>query len=248
MLLMRSKLLGAAFAAAALAPVACSSSSGGPTLQSSTPAPSGTSSGSASNSSNYDLDPAVASLRINADAASIDLTAADSLRAISVHEQKRGKATTKRDITRTAATMTAECPGGIGFGDECSVTYTVTMPSRVAVVIDGAAGDVTLTGPFNDVTVSTHAARVRGTLLGAGKYQVKTNAGTVNLTFSKPPDSVQVNTHIGAVTLTVPRTTKYAVTTDTTIGPKTVQVDEDPSSPHRLDISTTIGSITIKNG
>ena len=243
----RTLIVGAALTAAAMTALAAfTSSSGSSGKQSPTSAPSPSSTTSAHNSSNYQLDPAVSSLRINADAASIDLAAQDAVHAISVQEQVRGKATTKRDVTRTAATLTAECPGGIGFGNECSVTYTVTMPSQVAVVVEGSAGDVTLTGPFDNASISTHAARVQGTSLGAGKYQVKTNAGKVDLTFSEPPDSVKVDTDVGAVTVTVPGTTKYAVTTDTTIGPETVQVDKDASSPHRLDISTTVGSITLK--
>jgi hypothetical protein len=41
---------------------------------------------------------------------------------------------------------------------------------------------------------------------------------------------------------------KYAVTTDTTLGIKNVEVDRDSSSTHRLDVTTTVGTITIDTG
>jgi Putative adhesin len=83
---------------------------------------------------------------------------------------------------------------------------------------------------------------------GAGTYQVTTNAGKVGLTFAKPPDSVRVKSDVGEVTLTVPGNTKYAVTADATVGSKDVPVDTDPSSQHRIDVSTSVGSITINKG
>ena len=38
------------------------------------------------------------------------------------------------------------------------------------------------------------------------------------------------------------------VTTDTTLGIKNVEVDRDSSSTHRLDVTTTVGTITIDKG
>lgn len=241
------------------AAVACSSSKGSSSAGSTASAvttgsstasavTSGVSTGSGQSGGSYQLDPAVTSLRINADVASIDLTAQDDVRAISVRERLHGEATTTKEVSGSSATLTAKCPAGINFGAECSVTYTVTMPARIALTIDGAAGDVTVTGPLISATISTNAGRVEGTALGAGTYQVRTNAGKVNLTFAKPPDSVKVKTDIGQVTLTVPGSTKYAVTADTTVGSQDVQVDRDPSSPHRIDVSTSVGSITINKG
>ena len=46
----------------------------------------------------------------------------------------------------------------------------------------------------------------------------------------------------------MPGGTKYAITTDTTVGIKNVKVDQDSSSAHRLDVTTTLGAITIENG
>ena len=42
--------------------------------------------------------------------------------------------------------------------------------------------------------------------------------------------------------------TKYAVTTHTTVGSADVAVDQDSSSTHRLDVSTTVGAIQISKG
>ena len=151
-------------------------------------------------------------------------------------------------MTGSSATLTAKCPSGFSFGVDCSVDYTVTMPARITLNVDGTAGDMKLNGPFANTTISTKAGRVHGTSLGAGTYEVTTNAGEVNLKFASPPNSVKVKSDVAEVVLTVPGGTKYAVTTDTTVGIKNVEVEQDSSSTHRLDVTTTVGAITIDKG
>ena len=230
-------------------------SSTGSTAAAATPSsPAATSAGSAEKSTGpsepgggYQLASAVTALQVNAPVASIDVTAQDSAAAISVREQLHGGASTTHAVTGSSATLTAHCPAGISFS-VCRVDYTVIMPARVALTVEGSAGNVTLTGPLTTVTISTDAGKVTGTALGAGTYQVSTSAGTVRLAFAKPPNSVTVKSDVGQVTLTVPGSTGYAVTTDTTIGEQHVEVNRNSSSPHRINVSTTVGSITISKG
>jgi hypothetical protein len=229
-----------------IAVAACSSTTGSGTSAPTTSR--GSSSGPAQNGGTYQLPTTLTSLRIDGDAVAIDVTAQDSASAITVKEQLHGKATTTKDVTGSSATLTAKCPSGISFGVGCSVDYTVTMPARVTLTADNPVGDVKLVGPFANATISTKAGRVLGTSLGAGAYEVTTNAGEVNLKFASPPNSVKVKSDVAEVVLTVPGGTKYAVTTDTTVGIKNVKVDQDPSSTHRLDVTTTVGAITIENG
>ena len=211
------------------------------------PGSTGTSTAPSQPGGGYQLTPAVTALHVNAPVASIDVTAEDGAAAVSVREQLHGGASTTHAVTGSSATLTAHCPAGISFS-VCRVDYTVTMPARVALTVDGSAGDVTLTGPLTTVTISTDAGKVNGTALGAGTDQVTTSAGTVSLAFAKPPNSVTVKSDVGQVNLTVPGSTSYAVTTDTTIGEQHVEVDRNNSSPHRINVSTTVGSITISRG
>lgn len=215
--------------------VACSPSTG----SSSGP----TASGQTRNS--YQLDPAVTTLRFNADAAVINLTAQEGTQAISVAEQSQGVTATK-EVNGTNAILTAKCPSGVSFGDSCRVDFTVTVPPRVAVDIQGAAGDTTLTGPLTALTLNAAAGRITGTDLGAGTFQVTTKAGAIDLGFAAAPTSVQAKTDAGTVMVTVPGADKYNVTVNTTLGSQDVAVDKDPSSPHRIDITTTVGAVTIK--
>ena len=227
-----------------IAVAACSSVSNGRA----TTGTSASSSGSAQNGGNYQLPSTVTSLRIDGDAVSIDVTAQDSASAVTVREQLHGKATTTKEVTGSSATLTAKCPSGFSFGVDCSVDYTVTMPARITLNVDGTAGDMKVNGPFANATISTKAGRVLGTSLGAGTYEITTNAGQVNLKFASPPNSVKVKSDVAEVALTVPGGTKYAVTTDTTVGIKNVEVEQDSSSTHRLDVTTTVGAITIDKG
>ena len=233
-----SAVSSAGSTAAAAIPASPAASSAGSTEKSTGPSEPG---------GGYQLSPAVTALQVNAPVASIDVTAQDGAPAISVREQLHGGASTTHAVTGSSATLTAHCPAGISFS-VCRVDYTVTMPARVALTVEGSAGDVTLTGPLTTVTISTDAGKVNGTALGAGTYQVSTSAGTVHLAFAKPPNSVTVKSDVGQVTLTVPGSTSYAVTTDTTIGVQHVEVDRNSSSPHRINVSTTVGSITISRG
>jgi len=227
-----------------IAVAACNSVSNGR----STTGTSESSRGPAPNGGNYQLPSIVTWLRIDGDAVSIDVTGQDSASAITVREQLHGKATTTKDVTGSSATLTAKCPSGFSFGVDCSVDYTVTMPARITLNVDGTAGDMKVNGPFANATISTKAGRVLGTSLGAGTYEITTNAGQVNLKFASPPNSVKVKSDVAEVALTVPGGTKYAVTTDTTVGIKNVEVEQDSSSTHRLDVTTTVGAITIDKG
>jgi hypothetical protein len=206
-----------------------------------------TATASAQTSAGYQLDPAVTSLRFNADAASVDLTAKEGASAISVTEDTHG-ATTNKEVTGSNAVLTSKCPEGINFGNSCRVDYTVTVPPRTSVDIEGAAGNISLTGPLANATVNTAAARINGTGLGAGTISATTNAGQVDLAFAAAPTSVQVKSDAGEVTLTLPGAEKYNVTVKTTLGSQDVSVDKDAASTHRIDVTTTIGAVTVKKG
>lgn len=231
--------------------VACSSSTGSSSGNPPAPAGGNSSTGSSTGSSQtgggYQLDPAVTTLRVNADAASVKLTAQDAAPAVSVTEQVHGATTTKQ-VNGTDAVLTSRCPNGITFGTSCRVDYTITVPSRVAVDIEGAAGDIALSGPVTNATVKTSAARITGTGLGAGTIQADNKAGQVDLAFAVAPTSVSVTSETGEVTITVPGSASYNVTAKTTIGSEDVTVNKDPSSAHRIDVTTTIGAVTVKNG
>jgi putative adhesin len=243
---MTSRIVGVGACGAALCClVACSSTSGSGYGNPAAPGAGG--SGTAGQNGSYQLDPNVTNLRVNADAASVKVTAQDSASAISVTEETRGAATTK-EVSGANAVLTARCPSGVNFGDNCRVVYTVTMPAKVALDIEGAAGDIVLTGPLVKATVNTAAARIAGTGLGGGTFQATTNAGQIDLAFAAAPSSVEVKSTAGSVTLTVPGAEKYNVSVDTTIGGQQVSVDKDPSSSHRLNVETTVGSVTIKKG
>ena len=227
--------------------VACSSPSGSSSGNPAAPASGGSSSASQGASGSYQLDPAVTALHFNADAASVDVTAQEGAQAISVTEQTRG-ATTTKEVTGTNAVLTSRCPSGIDFGDSCRVDYKVTIPARVTVDIEGAAGDIVLTGPIAKATVNTTASRISGSGLGAGTFQATTTAGEIGLTFAVAPTLVEVKSTAGSITLTVPGAEKYNVSVETTIGAQDVTVDKDSSSSHRINVETTVGAVTVKKG
>lgn len=196
----------------------------------------------------YRIEGAMTSLRIDAEVASVDLTAVDGAGTTSVTEDLEGEATTDEQMQGTTAVLRARCPGGIVVGRSCTVRYHITLPVTVGVDVEGAAGAVTMRGPLREATINATAGAITGTALGAGTYRVTTTAGRVDLSFAAAPPLVQVRTDAGAVRIVLPGAVTYAVTGDTTLGSRDVSVDRDPSSAHRVDVSTVVGAVTVAKG
>src|SRR2546429_942163 len=115
------------------------------------------------------------------------------------------------------------------FGAE--VTYRIEVPGATAVRASTGAGTLTVEATSGEVDLRTgagqviltnlsgrvHAGARAGTIQGTGltcpELTVETNAGSIVLTFTAPPDRVEARTNAGSVELTVPAdpATRYAV-------------------------------------
>ncbi|MFF7725555.1 DUF4097 family beta strand repeat-containing protein [Streptomyces sp. NPDC008001] len=148
-----------------------------------------------------------------------------------------------------------------GCGDDCSVAYTVDLPAGIPVTGETSSGAVTLsrTGAvqvatssgaidLNDISGTVAIRSTSGAITGhglkGGPVKAKSSSGAVELATSSPQD-VRVEAESGAVTLTVPDAA-YQVTTKSGSGGTDIGVTNDPSGPHRLDLTTSSGAITVK--
>ncbi|MER5361008.1 DUF4097 family beta strand repeat-containing protein [Streptomyces sp. NPDC002785] len=149
-----------------------------------------------------------------------------------------------------------------GCGSQCSVSYTVEMPESLPVNGGTSSGSVVLArvGPVN---VTTHSGRIEldgvtgpadvhtsnGRIEGrglAGPIRAKTSNGRIELTPVNPQD-VRARTSNGAIVVTAP-TGRYTVAASTHHGHKDIGIANDPAGDHKIDLATTNGSITVKNG
>lgn len=202
----------------------------------------------------------VSSVRIDNDSGSVTVRGTEDATAktVSVHRQIRYRGDRPRgDSYRLAdGALTLR-----GCGNYCSVAYTVEVPAGVKVDGVNTSGMVHLSDVGNvDVTTSSgevRLERVRGTVavktadgaitgsdLAAPEIDTKTSNGRIDLAVTTEPD-VRAETDNGAITLTVPNS-KYQVSTESSNGSRHIGVATDPAAKHRLDLSTSNGSISVK--
>lgn len=148
-------------------------------------------------------------------------------------------------------------------GNRCSVSYTVDVPAGVpvsggvssgtirlarvgAVEVSTGNGRVELSGVTGTVKVRSTNGRIEGTGIQADRIQARTSNGKIDLASDTPAD-IRAETSNGAVTLTVPEAA-YRVSADTSNGSRTIDVPDDPKGKFALDVRTSNGAITVRNG
>lgn len=130
-----------------------------------------------------------------------------------------------------------------GCGQGCSVSYTVDLAAGVAVTGKTSNGAVSLTG-VGEVEVRTSNGRI--TLDGAsGPVGARSSNGAIEVTLATPQD-VRAETSNGAITVTVPEGS-YQVSAQTGNGRQDIDIANDPSGTHQLDLTTSNGSITVEH-
>ncbi|WP_067450599.1 DUF4097 family beta strand repeat-containing protein [Actinomadura macra] len=148
-----------------------------------------------------------------------------------------------------------------GCGSHCSVSYTVDVPAGLpvsgttssgeikltrvgAVDVRTSSGSIRLDGVTGPIKASTSNGRIEGRGLRGGRIEAQTSNGNVKLTPDTPQD-VRAKTSNGDVTIAVPAG-RYQLTTHTNNGDRDIDLTNDPSGQHRIDVSTSNGDITVK--
>ncbi|MHC8562093.1 DUF4097 family beta strand repeat-containing protein [Streptomyces albidoflavus] len=89
--------------------------------------------------------------------------------------------------------------------------------------------------------------QVKGTALQTDRIQARTSNGKIDHLASYTPLNIGAETSNGAVTLTVPEAA-YRVSADTSNGSRAIDVPDDPKGKFTLDIRTSNGAVTVRNG
>jgi hypothetical protein len=194
----------------------------------------------------YQIEESLTALVIGARAASVDIVVGDGpLTVTEEHRYSRTKPTTAHLVQGQTLQLTET---GCGDDDDlrCDVGYRIRMPKTMSTQITAQAGAIKVDGLEGNVHITTHAGAVDGQNLTSAEVTVKTEAGAASLTFTKPPTLVQATTSMGAVEVHLPDTTAYAVDVQTSIGPSSISVDQDPASTHRIQVHTELGAVKIQ--
>ena len=140
--------------------------------------------------------------------------------------------------------VTSDCPAS-GFGEACSVDYTITLPPGVSITAITDSGSVTATGVDGSLNLTTLSGDIAVTGARSAAVTASSDSGNVRLCFAVPPGSVQATTAAGDVRIEVPPGGTYAVHTTADSGDTSVAVSSDPSAPRGITATSDAGNVSV---
>ncbi|MFC4045656.1 hypothetical protein ACFO1B_45215 [Dactylosporangium siamense] len=132
---------------------------------------------------------------------------------------------------------------GCKSGD-CSIAYTVEIPSTLTVRLDSAGGTIALTGLTGLIDVSTDGGALTGAGLAPPELTARTGGGAVDLAVTQAPDRIDVDSGGGDVKLTLTKD-GYAVAAELDGGTQTGTVQSDAASLHKVHVATGGGDLSF---
>ncbi|MFF3036326.1 DUF4097 family beta strand repeat-containing protein [Streptomyces rubiginosohelvolus] len=142
-------------------------------------------------------------------------------------------------------TLSVDCDG---VSVNCDAKYTVKVPRDVAVTAEYGNSAVQVS---NLGGAALHLEGRDGTVQGDGitaaSVSVVSRNGDTDLDLTSVPDRVDVQSQDGNVQLGLPASA-YAVRTAAKKGDVTVDVADDSTSSHRVNVQTRNGDIDISEG
>lgn len=203
-----------------------------------------------------DLDVAFESVQIVgvADATSVSMTRS--------YTWSLAKPSISNRVDGDLLSITSSCPFSAGLG--CSGHIRLVVPKDLEVRVHGSDGSLTLRNLDGTVDVTTSDGSVNAsdltghvklrtsdgsvtaTELGSTEVDAATSDGSVRLSFDTAPSTVTAHTSDGSIQVVVPADgTAYDVTATTSDGSREVSVPNDPSSAHRMQLSTSDGAVRV---
>lgn len=185
---------------------------------------------------NHQVDQRIESVRLDADAGDIRITAGDVTTA-SVHERFHYSGSRPDPAYQVEGDqlVLADC------GHDCTVDYEVVVPRGTSVTGSAKSGDVDLEGlAVTDVTSNSGELRVREAV---GPVKAHGNSGDITVELATPQD-VQAAANSGSVTVTVP-VDRYRVQARTNSGEQNIDIATDPAGPYLLDLEANSGDVKV---
>ncbi|WP_171167662.1 DUF4097 family beta strand repeat-containing protein [Streptomyces sp. I05A-00742] len=166
-----------------------------------------------------------------------------------------GEVTSGRlNLTDVGAVHVKATSGGVEMRDVTGpVDVKATSGSVVGQGLKGGpvkarvtSGGIEMRDVAGPVDVKATSGSVTGEDLKGGPVRAESSSGRIDLATTSPQD-VWADASSGSVTVTVPGG-PYRVSVHTGSGGKNISVPQSSSAPHHLDLTTSSGSITVKNG
>ncbi|MFJ6433758.1 DUF4097 family beta strand repeat-containing protein [Streptomyces sp. NPDC091416] len=142
-------------------------------------------------------------------------------------------------------TLSVNCDG---ISVNCNAKYTVQVPRNVAVMAEYGNSDVQLSNLGGaSLRLKGRDGTVQGDGISAKSVSVVSRNGDLDLGLTSVPDRVDVRSQDGHVRLGLPASA-YAVRTAAKKGDVTVDVADDSTSSHSVNVQTRNGDIDISTG
>ena len=132
---------------------------------------------------------------------------------------------------------------GCKSGD-CSIAYTVEIPSTLTVRLDSSGGTIALTGLTGIIDVSTDGGALTGAGLAPPELTARTGGGVVDLAVTQAPDRIDVDSGGGDVKLKLTKD-GYAVAAELDGGTQSGTVQSDTASLHKVHVATSGGNLAF---
>ncbi|MEV0128359.1 hypothetical protein AB0H83_07810 [Dactylosporangium sp. NPDC050688] len=132
---------------------------------------------------------------------------------------------------------------GCASGD-CSIAYTVEIPSTLSVRLDSAGGAITLSGLTGIIDVSSDGGALKGDGLAPPELTARTGGGTVELAVTQAPDRIDLDSGGGDVQLKL-TADGYALDVELDGGQQSGTVKSEAASLHKVHVVTGGGNLAF---
>ncbi len=170
----------------------------------------------------------------------------------------------RREVVGSTLELHGSCP--VIGSMWCRVTYRIEVPRDLTIEVDADDGRVGVSNVDGDlriesdngsielsdisgrITVDSDNGRISGRNLISSVTNAGSSNGSIELSYSEPPDTVTASGDNGSIEVVVPDLDiGYDVTADTSNGGEDLLVTNDPDSPHKITLETDNGSITVRS-
>ncbi|MDG6102701.1 hypothetical protein Daura_41720 [Dactylosporangium aurantiacum] len=173
-------------------------------------------------------------------AITVKVGAAATIKVTEVSTFKADKPGRKQSVDGGELTLAST---GCASGD-CSIAYTVEIPSTLSVRLDSAGGAITLSGLTGIIDVSTDGGALKGDGLAPPELTARTGGGAVEVAVTQAPDRVDVDSGGGDVTLKL-TADGYALDVELDGGKQSGTVKSEAASLHKVHVVTGGGNLAF---
>lgn len=206
------------------------------------------------------LDADITAVEFDADSGGITIRGVDDLDEVTLYRELRYRFDLPRDESHRVSDgvlVLQDC------GPQCSVSYTVEVPSRIPVTgvttngtidvsnladidVRTSNGRIMLDDIVGSVSGKTSNGRIEGRDLTGGRVEVESSNGTIEL-YTDGSEDVRAHTSNGTIRLTAPAG-GYRIDMETSNGSTDNELGNDSDASVHFDLRTSNGSIRVLRG